>query len=353
MAELYALTRPLVHCLSPETAHVLAIEALRLGLVPAAAPMVSPALMVNAFGLEFSNPVGLAAGFDKNAAAIDGLLAQGFGFVETGTVTPLPQPGNPKPRIFRLKEDRAVINRLGFNNDGLDVFVQNLKRRKRSGIVGANIGKNKDSPDAIADYVRGLQAVYVHADYITINISSPNTAGLRALQHRDALKGLLAALRDARDACAAADGKTKPLLLKVAPDLDEREREDIAELVISHGIDGLIVSNTTVSRPLLASEHKEQQGGLSGAPLFALSTERLRDFYRLTRGKIPLIGVGGIASAEDAYAKIRAGATLVQLYSALVYQGFSLVKNIQTGLIRLLEKDGLTHISQAIGADAK
>ena len=346
---------PLVRCLPPETAHNFGLWALHRGLLPPAKRVVSELLSVNAFGLTFSNPVGLAAGFDKNASAVNGLLSQGFGFVEAGTVTPLPQAGNPKPRIFRLSEDRAVINRLGFNNLGLDVFLQNIQQADKSkGILGANIGKNKQSADAVADYVTGLQAVYPYADYVTINISSPNTQGLRDLQQRDALVPLLAALDKTRGEYLQRLGKSVPLLLKVAPDLSENEIEAIAETVLEYGIDGIIISNTTTSRPAtLKSRHAHETGGLSGKPLLALSTETLTSFYTLTDGKIPLVGVGGIASAEDVYRKIRAGATLVQLYTALVYQGFGVVHKIQTGLIALLKRDGFENVQQAVGVDAQ
>lgn len=345
--------RPLVHCLQPEVAHSLGLWALRNDLLTPARLPENPALAISAFGLDFPHPVGLAAGFDKNAEAVEGLFSQGFSFVEAGTVTPLAQPGNPRPRIFRLPEDEAVINRLGFNNHGLSVFVDNLRRlNKKHGVVGANIGKNKDSEDAIADYVRGLMAVYPYADYITVNISSPNTPGLRNLQKRDELSALLAALASARAACTMAHSWQVPLLLKVAPDLDKEERRDVAELVLQHGIDGMIISNTTISRPpAVTGEYKSEAGGLSGRPLLSLSTEVLSDFYRLTEGRIPLIGAGGVASADDAYAKIRAGATLVQLYSALVYQGFGLIKRIHHGLGELMLRDGFSHIREAIGAN--
>lgn len=350
---MYAFIKPLIHRIPPETAHRLGIEALRRGLLPETRSVESPVLAVKLFGLDFPNPVGLAAGFDKNAEVYSAVLKQGFGFVETGTVTPQPQAGNPRPRIFRLPEEEAVINRLGFNNLGLSAYVANLSRRdKTQGVIGANIGKNKDAADATADYTQGLMAVYPHADYVTVNISSPNTPGLRALQKREALAELLAALRETREGCARAHKRTVPLLLKVAPDLETQEKEDIAQLVQEYAIDGLIVSNTTVSRPEgLKGLRAGEQGGLSGRPLFALSTACLKDFYRLTEGKLPIVGVGGIASAQDAYTKIRAGASLVQLYTALVYQGFGLVRAIQEGLVELLKRDGLLHISDAVGAD--
>lgn len=352
MADRSTLLLRLAHCLPPETAHEAALCALSFGLLPPAAAVSSPMLSQPLFGLTFSSPVGLAAGFDKNAAVVDALLAQGFGFVEAGTVTPRPQAGNPRPRLFRLSEDRAIINRLGFNNQGLTAFVKHLRARKSDGIVGANIGKNKDSADAVADYVCGLEAVYPYADYVTINISSPNTPGLRALQQKESLNTLLAALMEKRDLLSLAHGRRLPLMLKVAPDLGASQKEDIATSVMAHRLDGLIISNTTIARPpSLKSPLASQQGGLSGGPLFAFSTETLKDFYRLTQGKIPLIGVGGISSAEDAYQKVRAGASLVQLYTALIYQGFGLVRNIQLGLVRLLQQDGFTHIHQAVGAD--
>ncbi len=349
----FSIVRPLAHALPPETAHMLALAALRLGLIPSASRVDHPAISVHAFGLVFRNPVGLAAGFDKNAMATDALLKQGFGFVEAGTVTPLPQAGNPQPRLFRLIEDDAVINRLGFNNDGLDGFVAQLKRRRpEAGIVGANIGKNKDSADAAIDYVTGLHAVYPYVDYVTINISSPNTEGLRALQKRAALDELLSVLAKAREACAVEHNRQVPLLLKVAPDLDQKEKEDITDKAAEYAIDGLIVSNTTVSRPPLKSRSAAETGGLSGKPLFDLSTQALKEFYRLSGGRMTLIGTGGIFSAEDAYAKIRAGATLVQLYTALVYKGFGIVGDIEKQLPALLARDGFAHVSDAVGVDA-
>jgi dihydroorotate dehydrogenase len=351
MLDLFSITRPLLHSLSPETAHELALRALRHGLLPPQKTPTNPALLQNIFGLEFKNPIGLAAGFDKNAVAINSLLKQGFGFVEAGTVTPLAQSGNPKPRIFRLPEDKAIINRLGFNNNGLDYFVKYFStRNKNLGIAGANIGKNKDAKNATEDYVCGLRAVYPHADYITINISSPNTKGLRDLQQREALFELLFELSKARSEATLTHKKHIPLLLKIAPDIDGKEREDIAEITLLHGIDGLIISNTTISRPpTLINKNDTENGGLSGAPLFSLATQTLSEIYKLTNGKIPIIGVGGISSPEDAYIKIRAGATLVQLYSALIYQGFGLVQSINNKLPKLLAQDGFTHISEAIG----
>ncbi len=354
MTVAFSAIRPLLHALPPEAVHNLGLWALGRGLVPAAKAQDFPALHVSLWGMAFANPLGLAAGFDKNAVAVDALLAQGFGFVECGTVTPIAQSGNAKPRIFRLKEDRAVINRLGFNNYGLAAFVEQFRGRNAAlGIAGANIGKNKDATDAVADYVTGLRAVHGIADYVTVNISSPNTQGLRDLQHRSALGQLLGALVAARRECAAVDGRNVPLLLKVAPDLSAHEREDVAETVLEHGIEGLIVSNTTLARPAhLRSAHAGETGGLSGVPLLALSTESLAHFYRLTGGALPLVGVGGVACAEDAYRKIRAGASLVQCYTGLVYQGFGMVGEIVGGLAALLAKDGYAHVRDAVGADA-
>ncbi len=349
---LYDIAKPILFLLSPERAHSAAIHALKLGLVPAGNVNNSKVLAQTLWDIKFPNPVGLAAGFDKNAEVYAPMLDQGFGFVETGTVTPLAQPGNDKPRIFRLTEDQGVINRLGFNNRGLDYYIENLKKRDPlRGIVGANIGANKLSEDQIADYVIGLTRTLGLADYFTINISSPNTPGLRALQGREALDELLSKLKAVRD---NEELETKPpLLLKIAPDLDESECEDVAEIILKHEMDGLIVSNTTLSRDGLMSAHKDEVGGLSGRPLFELSTKILSDMYKLTEGRIPLVGVGGIANGEQAYAKIKAGASLVQLYSALVYGGPGLVRRINEELEALMLKDGLSNVTEAIGLDHK
>jgi dihydroorotate dehydrogenase len=344
------LARPLLYALDPEDAHALAIRMLKFAPLPHA-PRDDTRLAMRVFGLNFANPVGLAAGFDKNAEVPDAMLRFGFGFVETGTVTPRPQPGNPKPRLFRLTEDRALINRLGFNNQGLDVVRARLAaRRGRAGLVGANLGKNKESADAIADYVAGVRALATLADYLVVNVSSPNTPGLRDLQRKSSLLELIAALKSARAAAAASD--PPPLLLKVAPDLSEGERLEIAEAALETGIDGMVISNTTVARPAgLRSPHARETGGLSGTPLFAPSTALLADMWRLTRGQIPLIGVGGIAGGADAYAKIRAGASLVQLYTALVYEGPGLVLRIKRDLASFLARDGFASIAEAVGAD--
>jgi len=351
---LYGFTQSLLFKLPPEKAHALAIFALKHGLVLSSHHRDDHRLAIKLWGLDFSNPVGLAAGFDKNAEVPCAMLAQGFGFVETGTVTPKPQQGNAQPRLFRLTEDHAVINRMGFNNLGLEVYAKNLKRRNslgKCGIVGANIGANKDSEDPISDYVTCLTRLLGLAHYFTINISSPNTPGLRALQGKAALDDLLSRLVAVRKDAKALD-VTPPLFVKIAPDLEAAEREDIAEVVLKHGIDGLIISNTTTGlRASLTSEHGGESGGLSGAPLFELSTALLSDMYRLTEGKIPLIGVGGISSGEDAYRKIRAGASLVQLYSALVFQGPGLVRKIKLELTEALKEGGFSSLQAAIGAD--
>lgn len=334
----YRLARPFLFALPAEAAHGLAVFALAHGLVAGRRRVDDPVLATRAFGLDFPNPIGLAAGFDKGARTLAGALALGFGFVEAGTVTPKPQPGNPKPRLFRLAEDRAVINRLGFNSGGLDAFVERF-RAKPTGICGANVGRNRDGTDE--DYVTGVAALAGIADYLVVNVSSPNTPGLRDLQRRAALTALVARLKAVRG--------TTPLLVKVAPDLTPEERADIAEVALADGIDGLIVGNTTIARPHLVSRHRDEAGGLSGAPLRALSTEVLADFHRLTRGRLTLIGCGGVGSGADAYAKIRAGASLVQLYTALVYRGPGLVAEIKRELAARLKADGFRAVSEAVG----
>ncbi|MBI3452861.1 MAG: quinone-dependent dihydroorotate dehydrogenase [Rhodospirillales bacterium] len=350
MMDWFALARPVLHTLDPETAHGLTLRALKTGLAPRVRLADDPILGQRLWGREFSNPVGLAAGFDKNAETPDALLGLGFGFVEIGSVTPRPQPGNPRPRLFRLLEDRAVINRMGFNSKGLEAARTRLAARRRRGIVGINLGKNKDTEDAAADYVRGVEGLAPFADYLVCNVSSPNTPGLRALQGRVALADLVARVQTAL--ARVMPNNAPPLLLKIAPDLTADDRRDIAEVALAAGVSGLIVSNTTVARPVeLASPYRDEAGGLSGRPLFGPSTEVLRDMYRLTGGKLPLIGVGGIAGAQDAYAKIRAGASLVQLYTALVYRGPGLVGEITRGLTALLRAAGFASLADAIGAD--
>lgn len=339
-----------LHLFDPETAHGLSVEALRLGLGPRAGKD-DPILATTVAGLALPNCVGLAAGYDKNAEVPDALLGLGFGFVECGSVTPLPQLGNPRPRLFRLSEDHAVINRMGFNNDGLEAFAARLEiRAGRPGVVGANIGANKEAADRTADYVTGLERLWTLADYFTANISSPNTPGLRALQTRAALDELLGRMGEARKRLKKAHGD-RPVFLKVAPDLDAAEIEEIAAACVKGGIDALIVSNTTVERPSdLMSAHAPEAGGLSGAPLFARSTRVLGLFREALAGRLPLIGVGGIASGADAYAKIRTGASAVQLYSALVYGGPGLVGRIKRDLARRLRADGFTNVREAVGA---
>jgi dihydroorotate dehydrogenase len=347
--DLFPIAAPLLRVLPPETAHRLTLRTLAAGLGGRARAADPPVLRQRLWSRDFPNPIGIAAGFDKDAEVPDALLRLGFGFVEVGTVTPLPQPGNPRPRVFRLDADRALINRLGFNSGGLDRVIARLRTRAgRGGVVGLNIGRNRDSADALADYRVGVRRGAAVADYLVVNISSPNTPGLRQLQARATLEGLLRELIGAR----AAARRAVPLLVKIAPDLDPQERADIAAVALDCGIDGIIVSNTTIARPPgLRSPLAHETGGLSGPPLFPLATEVLRDMYRLTRGELPLIGVGGVASADDAYAKIRAGASLVQLYTALVFAGPALLAEIKSGLADRLHRDGFAAVGEAIGAD--
>ncbi|WP_414900750.1 quinone-dependent dihydroorotate dehydrogenase [Sphingomonas flavalba] len=338
---LFPLVRPLIHSIDAERSHRLTVATLkRLPALPP--PRPDPALAIRVAGLTFPNPVGLAAGFDKDAEVPAAMLGFGFGFVEVGTLTPRPQPGNPRPRLFRLGEDQAVINRMGFNNGGQPAALARLRGR-RSGIVGVNIGANKDSADRVADYALGVTTMLAVADYLTVNISSPNTPGLRALQDPAALTALLDVVMEAR-------GAGPPLFLKVAPDLEPADIDAIARLAIDRHVDALIVSNTTIGRPGLASRHAGEAGGLSGAPLRPLALQRLADFRAATGGALPLIAAGGIASAEHAYASIRTGASLVQLYTALVYEGPGLAKRIVAGLKDLIARDGFTSIEQAVGA---
>jgi dihydroorotate dehydrogenase len=351
LPDLFWLVRPLLRALPPETAHALTLTALAAGLAGRSPRPDPPMLRQHLWGLDFANPVGIAAGFDKDARVPDALLRLGFGFVEVGTVTPRPQPGNPQPRVFRLDADAALINRLGFNSSGLDTVVARLRARAgRGGIVGINVGRNRDSSDAEADYAEGVRRGAPVADYLVVNVSSPNTPGLRDLQAAASLKALLRQLIAAREQA----GRHPPLLLKIAPDLGAEERADIAAVALASGIDGIIVANTTVARPsTLQSPGAAEAGGLSGRPLFDPSTEVLRDMYRLTEGRLPLVGVGGIASAADAYAKIRAGASLVQLYTGLVFAGPALLGRIKTGLTELLHRDGIGSVADAIGLDAR
>jgi dihydroorotate dehydrogenase len=347
MIDLYPLVGPVLRALDPERAHELTIAALKAGLGPRAAAADDPRLRTTLWGREFPNPIGLAAGFDKNAEVPDAMLRLGFGFVEIGSVTPRPQPGNPKPRMFRLTEDGAVINRLGFNCQGLEAAQARLAARPRAGLVGVNLGKNKDTEDAAADYEIGAAALAPLADYLVCNVSSPNTPGLRALQGKAPLAALVARVQ----AVLSKLAKPPPLVLKIAPDITDEDKRDIADVALGAGVAGLIVGNTTITRPSLRSRHGAETGGLSGRPLFALSTSVLRDMYAATGGRLPLIGTGGIASGADAYAKIRAGASLVQLYTALVYQGPALVTRMKAELAALLRRDGFASLAAAVGAD--
>jgi dihydroorotate dehydrogenase len=348
----YRLIRPLVFSMPPEKAHHAALRALKAGVIPTCT-FQDARLNTQLAGLSLPSPVGLAAGFDKNAEVYDAALRAGFGFAEIGTVTPRPQSGNPQPRLFRLVEQEAIINRLGFNNQGMEAAAWNLRKRKHGGIVGGNIGKNKDTEDAASDYNLAMRTLYALVDYITVNISSPNTPGLRNLQSADSLQSLVRSVHEVRADLVKAGLSKKPVFVKIAPDNDDAALKDIADVALTLKIDGLIVGNTTISREgVELSKHAKEQGGLSGKPLFQKSTQVLRHMYQLTEGRVPLIGVGGIASAEDAYLKIKAGATAVQLYTALIYQGFGLVNEINRGLVKLLERDGFASINDAVGKDA-
>ena len=341
---LFDLARPALFALDPERAHRLTVRALTLA--PRMRPAQTGPLAIDVAGLTFPNPLGMAAGFDKDAEVPDQLLGLGFGFAEVGSITPRPQAGNPKPRLFRLVEDRAVINRMGFNNAGAEVARDRLQRRsRRPGIVGINVGANKDSEDRIADYATMTRIMAPLASYLAVNISSPNTPGLRALQDESALAGLLDAVIEARGPSGP------PVFLKVAPDLEPADIDAITRIAIERQLGALIVSNTTISRPQLASPHAGEAGGLSGAPLRDLAQQRLRDFRTATGGSIPLVGVGGIASAEDAWARIRAGASLVQLYSAMVFGGPGLPRRILRGLEELMRLDGFASIAEAVGSE--
>ena len=340
---LYPIIRPLIFTLGPERAHRLTIRALKM-LPPHRPPDFPTSLRSTVAGIAFPTPVGLAAGFDKDAEVPEQMLSLGFGFVEVGTITPQPQEGNPKPRLFRLRQDRAVINRMGFNNAGQAAAYQRLLQcTHMHGVIGVNIGANKDSADRIADYVAGVKAMSPVARYLTINISSPNTPGLRQLQDEGALRALLSAVAEARDP------KGPPVFLKVAPDLGEGEPDQIVRVATEHGIDAIVVANTTVSRPMLKSKYLYEAGGLSGDPLKALALKVFRDFRSASGGEISLIGVGGIATADDAWERIRAGASLVQLYSAMVYEGPGIAARIAHGLARRLRQEGMANIAEAVG----
>lgn len=334
-----------LHRLDPEVAHRLSLKALGAGLVPLPGPFTSPRLATTFAGLRLPNPVGLAAGYDKNAEAAGALMRAGFGFIELGAATPRPQPGNPKPRLFRLTEDRAVINRFGFNNDGAETIARRLAGLSRTVPVGINLGANKDAADRAADFRTVLSICAPHVDFATINVSSPNTERLRDLQGKAALSALLAGVLATRDGLA----RPIPVFLKIAPDLSQAELADVAEVALASGIDAVIATNTTLARDGLTSRQRGEAGGLSGAPLFDRSTRVLARLSALTDGRLPLIGTGGIGSAEQAYAKIHAGASAVQLYSAMVYHGLSLVSDIARGLDMLLARDGFATVAEAVG----
>ncbi len=334
-----------LHRIDPETAHGLSLRFLRMGLAPLPGPVTSARLATRVAGLDLPNPVGLAAGFDKNAEAVPQLMRAGFGFLEVGAATPRAQEGNPRPRLWRLTEDRGVINRFGFNNQGMEPITARLAARPAGVPVGLNLGANKDSADRAADFARVLAHAGPHLDFATVNVSSPNTEKLRDLQGKAALAALLTGVIETRDGLA----RRIPVFLKIAPDLSPEELADVAEVALTSGIDGVIATNTTLGRDGLKSANAGQQGGLSGAPLFEKSTRVLARLSHLTEGKLPLIGVGGISSAEQAYEKIRAGASAVQIYSAMVYQGLSLAPEIAHGLDALLARDGFDTVAEAVG----
>ncbi|MGB4057791.1 MAG: quinone-dependent dihydroorotate dehydrogenase [Alphaproteobacteria bacterium] len=357
MTDLYRLLRPMIFKLDPERAHRATLRAMKSGLIPPCTPVNNPALEVKLWGLHFPNPIGLSAGFDKSAEVISPALGMGFGFVEAGTVTPKPQTGNPAPRVFRDPQTESVINRMGFPNDGADIFKNNLEnflgsKQRPPGVVGINIGMNKDQTTPAKDYTALINRLGPMADYITINISSPNTPGLRDLQKREPLLELLGAvLAERKRACG---DHPPPLLLKLAPDLDDAQQEELAKTVLESGIDGLILTNTTLARPeALPAAFAAEKGGLSGRLLRHKSTAVIGKFYKLTNGKLPIIGVGGISSGADAYEKIKAGATLVQLYTALVFKGPAVANSINNELLTLLKKDGFTSVTQAVGTSHK
>lgn len=348
----YNYGRPLLFKLAPETAHHAASFALKHELLPKLPDIHDDRLSIYCNGLAFSSPIGVAAGFDKNAELFGTCLTHGFGFAEVGTLTLKPQSGNPKPRMFRLTEDHAIINRLGFNNGGVADGIHNILARehKRTGIVGVNIGKNKDTEDALDDYIPLLNDVYSVADYITLNISSPNTQDLRKLQTKDYFAQFIKAIMQERNGIAAYNKFKRPVFVKIAPDMEDDDLDALLDAVLAYQVDGLIVSNTTIARPdSLASKHAKEGGGLSGAPLTQRSETLLADIYQRTEGKLPLIGVGGIMTSEDAVRRIRAGATLIQLYSGLIYRGFGLVQDVKKALLREIKKEGLPSVEGLIG----
>ncbi len=338
-----------LHRLDPEVAHGLSIKALKAGLAPSPGPVTSSRLKTQVAGLDLPNPIGLAAGFDKNGEVLAPLTQCGFGFVEVGAVTPRAQPGNPKPRLFRLTEDKAAINRFGFNNEGMEVMAKRLANRPKGAVIGLNLGANKDSDDRAGDFAKVLEHCAEHLDFATVNVSSPNTEKLRDLQGKAALSALLNGVIETRNALP----RSLPVFLKIAPDLSDAELQDIADVALETGVDAVIATNTTLSRDGLQSVHKGEAGGLSGAPLFEKSTRVLAKLSQLTDGTIPLIGVGGVSTAQQAYAKIQAGASAVQLYTAMVYGGISLAAEIAQGLDTLLQRDGYASVTQAVGSKRK
>lgn len=356
MFDLYPLIRPAFFAMDGETAHNMTLSALKSGLYPRPPKLDEPCLKTELFGLTFPTPVGLAAGFDKNAEAISAAFNLGFGFVEAGTVTPKPQDGNPKPRIFRDPENIAVINRMGFPNKGMHAFKDNLNRflqqkKRPAGALGINIGMNKDQTDPASDYCKLITMLAPMADYITINISSPNTPGLRDLQKRGPLLDLLGRVNEERQ--KSCGEHAPPILLKLAPDLTEDQQEELAQAALEAPIEGLILTNTTLERPsFLPAKFREEKGGLSGAPLTNKSTQIIKNFYKLTKGKLPIVGAGGIVTGEDAYAKIRAGASLVQLYSSMVFKGPLQAYYVNKNLAECLKRDNIASLSDAIGLDA-
>ena len=354
MADIHSGLMPFLRMLPPEASHRLAISALKYGLGPRDRGPDDPVLATSVLGLDFRNPVGLAAGFDKEAEVPDAMLAAGFGFAEAGTVTPVPQPGNARPRLFRLSADRAVINRFGFNSGGLEPFVRRISRRRPgAGPFGANIGRNKASSNGADDYEACIEAVAPHVDFIVINISSPNTPGLRAMQEPEALARLLSSAVSIRDRATAGSGRPPPLITKIAPDLAGNELEELADAALDAGVDGLTVVNTTTARPDgMTDPARNEPGGLSGAPLFPMAIDAVGRVYGRTRGRIPIIGSGGIASGDQAYAMIRAGASLIQFYTALVFHGPGLVRRMKSDLARNLRRDGFATVADAVGADS-
>ncbi len=351
---LYALARPGLFAIDPERAHELALRALELGLARRVNPAFDASLLVQAFGLDFPNPLGLAAGFDKDARVPDAMLGLGFGHVEIGSVTPLRQAGNPRPRLFRLPQDRAIINRMGFNSAGHELVARRLAARAGTGIVSVNLGANKASPDKTRDFVSGLTQLGPFASFVTINVSSPNTPGLRDLQLPDALSALLEQLMSARARLATDSERKPPLIVKLAPDIAADDLGEIVARLLAAKVDGIAISNTTVARDGLVDQRSAgESGGLSGRPLFARSTQMLARVYLLTQGRVPLIGIGGIDSGTTALAKIAAGASLLQLYSALIYEGPGLVQRINRHLATELKQRGLTSIAQLRGLDAE